>query len=241
MHCGQCLANLIVNAMPRFCRTAELSGHRFCRVLLCLGIGASAGGAIGQALGQPVTGPESNFERCRSIADDAARLRCYEAATSNPAKGPLPHTPGAATGPWRLVRTPNPAGGRDAVSVMKTADVTKSDIDLAGLMLRCGESNIDVLLVLVRPLPPRGRPRVSVTAGSNTTDFVASVVPPGAELLLPPEATALASGPWQAAPELAVEVGAVEGDDQPTPIQGVISLAGLGEAILRLQANCPSQ
>jgi hypothetical protein len=235
----------MVNAMPRFCRIAELSGRCFCRVLLCLGLVASAGSVIGQAVGQPAAGPDGNFERCRSIADDAARLRCYEAATANPAKAPPPRTPGPvpgpATGPWRLVRTPNPVGGRDAVSVMKTADITKSDIDLAGLMLRCGETNIEVLVVLVRPLPPRARPKVTVTADGKTMNFIASVVPPGAELLLPLEATALASGPWQAAPELSVEVGGVEGDDQPTLIQGVISLAGLGAALPRLQANCPSQ
>jgi hypothetical protein len=122
---------------------------------------------------------------------------------------------------------------------MKTADVTRSDIDLAGLMLRCADSNIEVLIVLVRPLPPRAHPKVAVTVGSKTTEFTASVVPPGAELLLPQEAAVLTSGPWQAAPELSVEVGAVEGDDRPTPIQGVISLAGLGAALPRLQANCP--
>jgi hypothetical protein len=122
---------------------------------------------------------------------------------------------------------------------MKTADVTKSDIDLAGLMLRCGESNIEVLVVLIRPLPPRGHPKVILTVGGKSIEFIASVVPPGAEVLLPPEATVLASRPWQAAPELSVEVGAVEGDDPPTPIQGVISLAGLGAALSRLQANCP--
>jgi hypothetical protein len=124
---------------------------------------------------------------------------------------------------------------------LKTADITKSDIDFAGLMLRCGEHNIDVLVVLVRPLPPRARPRISVTTGSKAIDFIASVVPPGAEVLLPPEATALASGPWQTAAELSVEVGAVEGDDQPGPIRGVISLAGLGPALAQLQANCLPQ
>lgn len=245
MHCGQWLADLMVNPMSRFCRISELSGRFFCRVLMCLGLVAAVGSSIGQAAGQPVAGPDSNFERCRSITDDAARLRCYEAATADPAKIPPAHTPGPvpgpATGPWRLVRTPSPVGGRDAVSVMKTADVTKSDIDLAGLMLRCGESNIEVLVVLIRPLPPRAHPKVTVTVGSKRTEFTASVVPPGAELLLPLEASALASGPWQAAPELSVEVGAVEGDDQPTPIQGVISLAGLGAALPRLQANCPPQ
>jgi hypothetical protein len=139
------------------------------------------------------------------------------------------------------VRTPNPAGGRAAVSVVKTADVTKSDIGLAGLMLRCGESNIEVLIVLLRPLPPRAHPKVIVTVGGRQTDFIASVVPPGAELLLPLEATALATGPWQAASDLTVEIGAVEGDDQPSPIRGVISLAGLGASLPLLQANCPSQ
>jgi hypothetical protein len=239
----------MVNAMPRFCRFAGLSGRCFCRALLYLGIIAAAGGGVGQAPGQPVAGPDSNFERCRAIIEDAARLRCYEAATSNPGKAPLPQNPsptpgptvGPGTGPWRLVRTSNPAGGREAVSVMKTADLTKSDIDFAGLMLRCGDGNIEVLIVLVRPLPPRAHPKVTVTVGSKTTEFIATVVPPGAEVLLPQEASFLASGPWQAAAELAVEVGAVEGDDQPTPIQGVISLAGLGAALARLQANCASQ
>jgi hypothetical protein len=231
----------MVNAMPHTCRFGDLSCRCFCQVLLCLGIIAAAGTAIGQAFGQPVAGPDSNFERCRAITDDAARLRCYEAVTAKPAPSLPPQTPGPGTGPWRLVRTPNPAGGPEAVSVTKTADVTKSDIDLAGLMLRCGKSNFDVLLVLVRPLPPRAHPKVALTAGGRTIDFTASVVPPGAQVLLPQEATALALGPWQTAPEMSVEVGAVEGDDQPGPTRGVISLAGLGAALAQLQANCPPQ
>jgi hypothetical protein len=241
MHCGQRLADLMVNAMPRFCRFAGLSGRSFCRALLYLGIIAAAGGGVGQGLGQPFAGPDSNFERCRAITDDAARLRCYEAETSQPSNRPPPTAGPAMAGPWPLVRTPNPAGGRDAVSVLKTADITKSDIDFAGLMLRCGEHNIEVLAVLVRPLPPRAHPRVAVTTGGRTIDFIASVVPPGAEVLLPPEAIALASGPWQIASELSVVVGAVEGDDQPSQIRGVISLAGLGAALAQLQANCPPQ
>ena len=221
------------------CRFGGLFRRYFYRVLLCLGVFAAADTAIGQAFGQQ-PGPDSNFERCRAIADDAARLRCYEAATAKPAPSLPAPSPSLTTGPWRLARTPNPAGGPDAVFVMKTADVTKSDIDLAGLMLRCGKGNFDVLLVLVRPLPPRARPKITVTASGRTVDFIASVVPPGAEVLLPQEATALASGPWQLAPDLSVEVGPVEGDDPPTPIRGVIALAGLGAALAQLQANCPS-
>jgi|HubBroStandDraft_6_1064221.scaffolds.fasta_scaffold505215_2 hypothetical protein len=232
----------MVNAMPRFCRFARLCRRCFYRVLLCLAVIGAVNAAVGRTFGQPAAGADNNFERCRAIADGAARLRCYEAATAKPAPGlPLP-TPGPSltTGPWRLVRTPNPAGGPDAVSVMKTADVTKSDIDLAGLMLRCGKSNFDVRLVLVRPLPPRARPKVTATASGRTADLIGSVVPPGAEVLLPQEATALASGPWQIAPDLSVEVGPVEGDDPPTPIRGVIALAGLGAALAQLQANCPA-
>jgi len=237
MHCGQWLADLMVNAMPRFCRFAGLSRGCFYRVLLCLGM-VAVDTAIGQTFGQQ-PGPESNFERCRAITDDAARLRCYEAA-AKPAPSLPPQTPGPSTGTWRLVRTPNPAGGRDAVSVIKTRDLAKSDIDLAGLMLRCGEGKIEVLFVLVRPLPPRAHPKVTVTVGSKTTEFTASVVPPGAEVLLPQEASVLASGLWQAAPELSVEIGPVDGDEPPIPIRGVISLAGLGAALAQLQASCPS-
>src|SRR5262245_14711786 len=39
-------------------------------------------------------------------------------------------------GTWRLVRTPDPRGGSEAVSIMQTADVSRSDIDFAGVMLR---------------------------------------------------------------------------------------------------------
>jgi hypothetical protein len=230
----------MVNAMPPLCRFAGLFCWCFCRLLLCLGMIAALDKAVGQTFGQQPR-PDSNVERCRSITDDAARLRCYEAETSQPSIRPPPTASPATAGSWPLVRTPNPAGGRDAVSVLKTADITKSDIDFAGLMLRCGEHNIEVLVVLVRPLPPRAHPRVSVTTGGETMDFIASVVPPGAEVLLPPEAAVLASGPWQAAPELSAEVGAVEGDDQPSQIRGVISLAGLGAALAQLQANCPPQ
>jgi hypothetical protein len=240
MHCGQCLADLMVNAMPRICRFTGLSCQFFCRVLLCLGMITAVDPAVGQTFGQQPR-PDANFERCRSISDDAARLRCYEAETVQPSSRPPPTAGPATAGPWPLVKTPNPAGGRDAVSVLKTADITKSDIDFAGLMLRCGERNIEVLAVLVRPLPPRAHPRVAVTTGGKTIDFTASVVPPGAEVLLPPEATALASGPWQTAFELPVEVGAAEGDDRPSPIRGVISLAGLGAALAQLQASCPPQ
>ena len=118
--------------------------------------------------------------------------------------------------------------------------MSKSDLDLAGLMLRCGESGVEVLLVLVRPLPPRADPKVTVSAGGRTADFTATIVPPGVAVLLPKEATTLATGVWKAAPELSVQISAVQGEDErKARIRGVISLAGLGEALALLLSNCP--
>ena len=225
---GQCDAALL-----RICATLWL----FFLELVCLGWMAVATPAIGQ-ISEQTFGPNSKFERCRTITNDTARLRCYEEATPKPAINPS-QTSGRGIGTWRLVRTPNPSGGRDAVSIMETADMSKSDLDLAGLMLRCGESGVEVLLVLVRPLPPRADPKVTVSAGGRTADFTATIVPPGVAVLLPKEATTLATGVWKAAPELSVQISAVQGEDERSPIRGVISLAGLGEALALLLSNCP--
>jgi len=51
-------------------------------------------------------------------------------------------------------RSRDPSGGKDAVLIMQTVDIAKSDLDLAGLMLRCGDAGTEVLVVLLRPLPP---------------------------------------------------------------------------------------
>jgi hypothetical protein len=195
-------------------------------VWLAVSISGASQGLEGQVrLDNPV-------ESCRFTQDDAARLRCDEDASAAKSS----ESGVAAAGAWRLVRTPNPAGGRDAVSIMRTAEMSQSDVDLAGLMIRCGEAATEVLIVLVRPLPPRAQPTVTVQAGSASAQFNARVVPPGALLLLPPEATALLSGPWQAAPELAVAVA-----DRETISRGVIALGGLGAALSTLRSNCPAQ
>jgi hypothetical protein len=173
--------------------------------------------------------PEGGFEHCRTITNDAERLRCYEAATakrSDPAGANV-------AGTWRLVRTPNPATGESAISIMQTADISRSDLDLAGLMVRCAEATTEVLVVLVRPLPPRAQPKVTVAAAGHTVELTASVVAPGLMLLLPPQANALAAGAWQAAPDLTITVA-----DESAPIRGVIPLGGLGTALRELRANC---
>jgi hypothetical protein len=217
-----------INAMPLSPTRSEL--RRFAWVVLCLGPTLAGFALSGQARAQQAPGvPLSASEQCRSIKDAAGRLRCYEGATAKPDSTANSLSSVRA---WPLVRTPNPAGGAEAVSIMQTADTAKSDLDLAGLMLRCGERNIETLVVLIRPFPPRAHPKVRVAAGAQSREFTATVQPPGVALLLPAEATALAAGPWQSATELAVQV------DDESSIRGIISLQGLGPAYRLLIENC---
>jgi hypothetical protein len=236
------MTGLPLPGVPNACKTAKPSRSVFAP-LGWLGGLLTVLSMIGPAFGQ-LPDPQASLQRCRSIADAAARLRCFEEATSKPSNPADPKPgpkPGPGIGTWRLVRTPNPSTGADTVSIMRTADIVKSDIDLAGLMLRCAQSNFEVIVVLVRPLPPRAHPKVTVSIGGSSVDFTATVVPPGAEVLLPADASALASGPWQTAPELSVQIDSVDGDEPSAPVHGFIPLAGLGDAIPLLLSNCPSQ
>jgi hypothetical protein len=149
--------------------------------------------------------------------------------------------PGSGMGTWRLLRTPNPSGGREAVSITQTADMLRSDVDLAGLMLRCGETGVEVLVVLTQPLPLRAHPNVIVDAAGETTDFTATVVPPGAAVLLPKQASTLAAGAWQTAAELSIQVNSAESKGDLSAVHGVIPLSGLSAAFPLLLSNCRSR
>lgn len=198
-------------------------------LLLCAGWLNNTAPGLAQILGTP---GHAGIRRCGTDDVDAARSGCANDAGAAPRNISDP-VPGPA-GTWRLLRTPSSADGHETVSVVQTADVSRSDVEFAGLMLHCGQTQPQVMVVLVRPLPPRTHPQVTVTAGGASTAFTASVVPPGALVLLPPEATALATGPWQAASELAVVV-----KDDSTVIRGAVSLSGLGTALETLRSNCP--
>jgi hypothetical protein len=212
------------------------------RCLLPLALlGTVAGvGEVGFAFAQ-LSGSTTDREHCRAIADDAARLRCFESAIGKPRTNSGTRTLGPEAGTWRLVRTPNPSGGPDAVSIMQTADTTRSDFDLAGLSLRCQDGGVEVLIVLVGALSLRAHPTVAVTAGGKSMDFTASVVPPGASLLLPKTATDLASGLWTAASEMTVQIDTGQNDRAPSLIRGVVPLKGLSSALPSLLAICSTQ
>jgi hypothetical protein len=209
-------------------------------VAACLGAAAIGVATFGRASAQQTAPPMSGFGRCRTIPNDAARLRCYETDSSKPAADIASHALGQAAGSWRLVRTRNPESRRDAISIMQTADVARSDGDVAGLMLRCGEAGVDVVVVLVRLLPLRAHPKVMTSVAGRDTRFVATIMPPGAGILLPRGASELAVGPWTASSELSVDVE-VQDSNEPVSIRGVIPLTGLGGALPSLLSNCASQ
>jgi hypothetical protein len=132
------------------------------------------------------------------------------------------------------MRTPNPHGGPDAVSMIHTADLIHSDPDLAGLMLRCAQSGAELLIVVITPFPPAAHPDVTISGGGNDWHFAGQVVPPGAELLLPPESITLVSTAWRSAHELTVKVSS---PDQS--FGGVIPVDGMATALATLMASCP--
>jgi hypothetical protein len=74
---------------------------------------------------------------------------------------------------WRLLRSGNPDA--PIMSASRTADATRSDLDLAGLILRCSDKGIETLIVVVTPFPPRTRPVVTLTANNREWTFDAEV------------------------------------------------------------------
>lgn len=173
-----------------------------------------------------------DFERCKIITDDQVRLACIKDLLPKSSAGPSL----TAQDPWPLIRTPHPNGGPDAIAIMRTADTAQSDPDLAGLMIRCEEkSGLKVLLALVRPFPPRSKRDVLVTSGTTQLVLHAETSPAGTALILPIEATAFTTGPWQGLKELAVTI-----KDPETEIRGVILLGGVAPAMAKLSASCPA-
>lgn len=139
-------------------------------------------------------------------------------------------------GGWRLVRTPNPHGGPDAISIMHTADPSRSDLDLAGLMIRCNGNSTEVVVVLLRPFPLRARPHVLLGEPGHETRLEATIAVPGTAVLLPGDGKLLVSGLWQAKSDLFIRI-----EYEQTTVAGVVALAGLQSAFKALTANCNSQ
>jgi len=140
------------------------------------------------------------------------------------------------SGGWHYVRTPNPQGGPAAVSIMHTADTSKSDLEFAGLTIRCGDGGTQILIILLRAFPLRARPHVIFGRAGHETQFEGTIAPPGTAILVPGNAANLVEGLWQTQADLFVRV-----TDGPTSVSGVVALTGLQPAFKALVANCASQ
>ena len=175
----------------------------------------------------------SEVEHCRNNKNDRSQSPCYrEVNSSRPTH--LSQQEPIEPGGWQLARTSSPAGGPNSISITKTADATRSDHDVAGLMLRCGEgATTEVLVVLSEPLRPRTHPKVTVSAGATTTDFTGTVLTTGALVLLPEKASALVERAWQSIPELAVAIA-----EDHRSLHGVIPVADIRTAMQTLQSSC---
>jgi hypothetical protein len=181
-------------------------------------------------------GIAEGFAKCKVIDDNQARLNCLRKLLASPPPAEPP-AEGAADR-WSLVVTPPPpgSGGHEAASIMRTADTTRSDPDLAGLMIRCQEKpGFQVLLALVRPLPPLAKRSVVVSPTTTPTIIRAEVSPLGTGIVLPVEPTAFTTGQWRDLKELAVLI-----QDPQADIRGVIPLEGLAPALAKLSAKCQS-
>jgi hypothetical protein len=143
--------------------------------------------------------------------------------------------PQSTDGNWRLLRSVNPLGGADAVSMVHTADTSRSDLDLAGLMLRCDGKSIVLVIVVVNPFPPRARPNVTISSNGQEWRFDATVVSPGAELMLPVDAVDLVRGTWQSAHELTIRVTSAE-----QSFGGIVQIDGFAGALSKLITECPA-
>lgn len=188
--------------------------------------------AAGPAVAQTPATP--SLQSCGALPTDAQRLRCAERLAGPSGKGAQPGT--ALSGGWRLSRTQDPRSGTTMVAVTRTAEIKASDAGFAGLMFRCGPARLEALLVMLDPIPPSARPRVTVSSPGSETPFAAQVMQLGTLLQLPDPAMSLATTNWSTATEVSVAV-----DNGTSIVRGVVSTSGLAGALQVLRSSCGIQ
>ena len=146
-----------------------------------------------------------------------------------------PQSSAELMGAWRLVRTPNPRGGPDAVSIMHTADTSRSDLNLAGLMIRCSREGSELAIVLLNAFPLRARPHVTFGKPGRERQFEATIGAPGTAVVLPGEPKTVLGEAWSAEGDVFIRL--TEGSNT---ISGVVPLGGIKSAFPLLKANCPA-
>jgi hypothetical protein len=136
-------------------------------------------------------------------------------------------------GAWRLVRSSAPDGVESA-AILHTAEFERSNSRLAGLMFRCVGRDIESIIVVVEPFPPRAHPQIVLrTEGQKEANFVGTIIPTGAGIRLPDDATKLLAGRWHTESELEIRV-----NDGDATFDGAILLSGLPKALQTLSSEC---
>jgi hypothetical protein len=187
---------------------------------------------IGLGRSQGFNIPDGN-DPCRSISDPTVRTRCYE--TSNAFGKQTSAQSTTLPGGWRLVRTPNPQSGMDTISISHTAEVQKSDPNFAGMMLRCDEGQVEVLMIVLEPYPPLAPIDVTIAFSNRpTSKYRASIVPPGVMVRLPPEAAASISEEGRKVDELSMSLA----NGAAPMTSGVVKLTGFEQALGTLRKLC---
>lgn len=133
------------------------------------------------------------------------------------------------------MKSRNPNGGGEIVSIMHAVDTTKSDLGLAGLSLRCGPIGPEAILILLDQVPSANPPAVTLQAGPTKTRVDASVLQDGRALLLPLAATTISNAARKGTTEVSVSI-----DTQPLAIAGVVPITGLINALSSLSVYCPA-
>jgi hypothetical protein len=136
---------------------------------------------------------------------------------------------------WRLLRTPHAEARSEQISVWHPADIQRSSPNLVGIVLRCGDKQIEVLIVVVEPYPPQKMVNLAVKFGDNSVfNFQASVLPPGIMVRLPSEAAGLIVRRERPASEMSLELV----PDTGPQTSGVVLLNGLAQALAVLKQSC---
>jgi hypothetical protein len=176
---------------------------------------------------------ETSDDTCRGISDLAMRKQCY--ATINALSSKSNSQGVTLLEGWQLIRTPDPRGGADTMSISHVADLQKSDPNLAGILLRCVDRQIELFMIVIEPYPPQITINLTLKLGNSAASaYRSSVIPPGVMVRLPAEAATAILDRRQQSDDLNVSI--VSGTTQPTT--GVIKLTGLEQALATLRTSC---
>jgi hypothetical protein len=99
-------------------------------------------------------------------------------------------------------------------------------------MLRRGREGVEAVVVVAEPFPPRAWPQITLRTAGQESQLIGTIIPAGAVIRLPGDATSLVTGPWRTARELGIKVA-----DGGAAIDGIAALSGLPKALQSLNAE----